>query len=127
MPYAGYRVKIGNTIISNDLIQKGTYSFQKPKRIAGSWKDEQQIEHQQVLSNRKVAISFSIRERELADQETITGIFATQENLTVEYWDDYDCTYKTGTFYMNAPKISHVNSSGGSLFYAATPIQLTEY
>lgn len=126
--YSGYRVKIGNTIISNDLIQKGTYSFIKNKRIPGDWKDAAQIQHQQVLDNRKVTISFSLRERSLTEQDSVKGIFTSQENLSVQYWDDYACEYQTGTFYMDAPSISHLNTAGGNgINYAATQIKLTEY
>lgn len=128
LTYAGYRVKIGNTIISNDLIAKGSYSFIKAKRIPGDWKDAAQIQHQQVMDNRKVIISFSIRERKITEQDDIKAIFTTQENLTVKYWDDYACEYKEGTFFMDAPAISHLNTAvEGGLLYAATQIKLTEY
>ena len=128
LTYAGYRVKIGNTIISNDLIAKGSYNFIKAKRIPGDWKDAAQIQHQQVMDNRKVIISFSLRERKITEQDDIKAIFTTQENLTVKYWDDYACEYKEGTFFMDAPAISHLNTAvEGGLLYAATQIKLTEY
>ena len=128
LTYLGYRVKIGNTIISNDLIQKGSYNFVKNKRIPSDWKDAAQIQHQQVLDNRKVTISFSLRERKLTEQDDIKAIFTTQENLTVKYWDDYACEYKEGTFYMDAPTITHRTAAvEGGLLYASTPIKLTEY
>lgn len=126
LSYAGYRVKIGNQIINNNLIQKGSYSFVKEKRIPSSWEDVNKYEHQQVNSARKVVITFSLIERDLTEQDSIKSIFATQENLSVQYWDDYACEYKSGTFYMDAPKISHRNTIGG-LRYNATPIKLTEY
>lgn len=126
MSYLGYRLVINNTTIPNDLIQKGTYTFTKEKRIASSWKDAQLVEHHRVLSNRKAVITFSVRERNLTEQETIKGIFATQENIPVTYWDDFDCEYKSSYFFMSAPKVSHRNTIGG-INYAATAIQLTEY
>lgn len=124
--YLGYRVKIGNTIISNDLIQKGSYNFVKAKRICRTWNDADLKEHQDISATRKVTISFSLRERSLTEQETIKDIFATQENLTITYWDDYDCSYQSSTFFMDAPNIQHLNTVGG-INYAATPITLTEY
>lgn len=126
MSYMGYRVKIGDFIVSNDLIQKGTYNFVKAKRIAKTWEDANKKEHQDIVDNRKVTIKFSIRERRLEDQETLTALFAAQENLIVTYWDDYACDYKSSTFYMDAPNIQHLNTIGG-IMYAATPITLTEY
>lgn len=126
MSYDGYRVKIGSTIISNDMIQKGSYSFIKEKRMPASWNDASMYEHQQVQSKRKVSITFNIRERDMTEQDSIKGIFATEENISVKYWDDYDCEYKEGTFYMQAPTITHRNTIGG-IRYAATTIKLTEY
>lgn len=124
--YAGYRLIIGGTTVSNDLIQKGSYSFKKEKRIATQFKDSVLVDHQQVLPTRKVVISFSLRERDLDEQDSIKGIFATQENISVTYWDDYECVYNTGTFYMEAPEITHRNTVGG-INYNSTPITLTEY
>ena len=128
LTYLGYRVKIGNTIISNDLIKKGSYSFVKSKRMAADWEDAVKTEHQNMMTKRKVKISFSIRERGLTEQDTIKDIFQSEEGLSVTYWDDYDCEYKTGTFYMEAPEIQHLNTANGDgIMYAATPIKLTEY
>lgn len=126
LTYEGYRVKIGNTIISNDLIQKGSYSFVKSKRIAADWEDAVKTQHQNMMTKRKVRITFSIRERSLTEQDSIKGIFDTEENITVKYWDDYDCVYREGTFFMDAPEISHRNTVGG-INYASTSIKLTEY
>ena len=126
LTYEGYRVKIGNMIISNDLIQKGSYSFVKSKRIAADWEDAVKTQHQNMMTKRKVRITFSIRERSLTEQDSIKGIFDTEENITVKYWDDYDCVYREGTFFMDAPEISHRNTVGG-INYASTSIKLTEY
>ena len=126
LTYANWRVKIGGTIITNDLIQKGSYYFVKSKRMAADWNDAVMTQHQFMMEKRKVHISFSLRERDLAEQDSIKAIFAAQENLTVEYWDDYECVYKTGSFYMDAPEINHRNTTNG-INYAATPIKLTEY
>lgn len=124
--YSNYRLIVNGTTITNDLVQKGTYEFTKEKRIPSSWKDANEVEHQHVMSNRRTVISFALRERTLTEQDSIKGLFATQENVLCTYWDDYDCEYKTGTFYMTAPKINHLNTVNG-ITYAATVIQLTEY
>ena len=127
MSYNGYRVIINGTTVPDNLIQKGSWSFNRPKRIVSTWKDANQIEHQDVLPTRKVDISFSIKPRFLAEHELIKGIFSLQEQIPVTYWDDYECIYKTGTFYMDAVKISHKNTEYGDIWYTATPIHLTEY
>ena len=126
MTYLGYRLIVNNITISNDLIQKGTYQFTKKKRDAGDWKDANLTEHQDIYSSRKADISFSLRERNLTEQDSVKDIFTLQENISVTYWDDFTCEYRTGTFYMDAPKITHRNTVGG-INYAATPIHLVEY
>ena len=87
---------IGQNIVPNNVIAKGTYQFYKDKRITGTWKNAAQIEKQDVYSLRKTVIQFSIIPMNLTDHEAIKWLFASQENLLVSYWDDYDCEYKTG-------------------------------
>jgi len=127
MSYAGYRIKIGNTIVPNLLVSKGSYTFKKNKREAGSWQDANGYDHFDHFKPTQVVVQFSIKERNLEEQASITGIFASQENLTVEYWDDYACEYATGTFRMTAPAIKHTEAPGDNIRYAATQIVLTEY
>lgn len=125
--YSGYRVMIGENIVPNNVIAKGTYQFSKDKRITGTWKNAAQIEKQDVYSKRKTVIQFSIIPMNLTDHEAIKWLFASQENLLISYWDDYACEYKTGYFYMERPPMQHSNSQGGTLFYEAIEIKLTEY
>lgn len=126
MSYGGYRIVINGTTITNDLIQKGTYKATPTKRIVDSWLDANLIEHQDVLPTRKMDIQFSLRERSLSEQDSLKGLFSRQENISVTYWDDKSCTYKTGTFRMEEPEFSHLNTVGG-INYAETPIHLIEY
>lgn len=123
----GYRVKIEDTIIPNTLIAKGSYSFQKEPRQIREWKDGNGIRHEDIYEKRKVSIKFSIKERKLEEQQTICGIFQKVERLTVEYWDDYLCEYKTGQFKMYSDAISHSNADSGSIYYKSTNITLEEY
>lgn len=127
MSYDGHRITIGEIDITNDWIAPGTFNITPTKRIIDSWTDADLVEHQDILETRKMVIEFSIRERTLADQLTIAEIFSEQEDISVSYYDDISGTYKNGTFYMDAPKFSHLNTKTGQILYAATPIKLTEY
>lgn len=127
MSYSGYRVMIGENIVPNNIMSKGSYQFFKDKRITATWKTAAQIEKQDVYDKRKVNIQFEVIPMSLEDHEAIKWLFAQQENLLISYWDDYDCDYKTGYFYMDRPPMNHSNSQGGSLFYEAIQIKLTEY
>ena len=126
MSYNGYRLIINGITITNDAIQKGTYKAIPTKRVVASWLDANFIEHQDVLPTRKMDISFSIRQRNLTEQENLIGLFSLQENVPVTYWDDATCTYKSGTFRMEAPDFSHISTVGG-INYEATPFHLIEY
>lgn len=126
MTYNGYRLIINGITIWNSLVSKGTYQAVPQKRIAASWEDANLIEHEEVLTNRKMDISFALRERSLEEQDSIKGITGLQENIPVTYWDDNSCSYKTGTFKMEAPKFQHKDTIGG-IFYKPTAIHLTEY
>ena len=127
MSYNGYRVKIGDTTVSNLLISSGSYSILKSRRLIRQWTDANGKDHYDYFQNPKVTIKFSLRERTLAEHESIKNLFTTYDNLYVEYWDDYDCAYKTGYFRMEEPKISHAKAPGADIRYSATPIELKEY
>lgn len=127
MSYLGYRITIGETNITNDLIQKGSWKYSPVKKIIKEWEDANGTIHQDIRTLPRVEISFSIRVRTLTEQESLASLFATQENLSVTYWDDITCTYKTGTFFMNAPTFNHLNTATGQILYDATEIHLTEY
>lgn len=126
MSYAGYRIKIGDTIIKNTMIAPETYSITKQERVVYTWKDANQIEHRDMADKLKTKISFSVRERKMIEQASIAPIFATLKNITVEYWDDIVGDYVTGIFYMDPPIIQSARF-GASLIYRETAVTLTEY
>lgn len=127
MSYLGYRVIINGITVPDNLIAKGSWEAGKPKRIVSTWKDANQIEHEDVLPNRKKEIKFSIKRRVLAEQEQIIGLFALLDHVPVTYWDDDTCSYLTGDFKMDYVPFKHENTEYGDIQYAATPIHLTEY
>ena len=126
MSYNGYRLIINGITITNDAIQKGTYKAIPTKRVVDSWLDANLIEHQDILPTRKMDIQFSLRQRNLSEQDSLKDIFSQQENVSVQYWDDSSCTYKSGIFHMESPEFSHISTVGG-INYEATPIHLIEY
>lgn len=126
MSYAQYRVKIGTTVIKNTMIAPESYSIVKNERLIYTWTDANQVEHRDMEDDLKTEISFSIRERTMAEQADIASVFSTLKNLTVEYWDDILGDYATGTFYMDPPTFTTVRH-GASLMYRETAIHLIEY
>lgn len=125
--YNGYRVKVGDTIIPNNLIAKGSYNFAKVPRPIRSWEDGNGISHEDYFQKERVSINFSIIERDLTEQEEIKEIFSNEHIITVQYWDDYICEYVTGTFKKRTSALAHRSSYGGSIQYSATKVVLEEY
>lgn len=124
--YEGYRVKINGIEVPNMLVASGSYSFLKQKRVAHEYKDGNGISHEVCHETTQAIIGFAIRQRTLEEHQSIKSIFAMHDTVPVEYWDDYDCEYKTGTFRMVAPKITHSKAVGSDILYNATPIVLGE-
>ena len=91
-----------------------------------SYPDGNGITHEEYHDTTRAKVGFSLKERNLEEQISIKGIFGMQNKVSVEYWDDYDCVYRTGTFRMEAPTITHRNSVGNDISYNATPIVLEE-
>ena len=127
MSYDGHRITIGDTPIPNSLIQPGTYKRKPAKKIVKEWKDANGTIHQDILQSYRNEITFSIRVRTLDEQLSIASIFASQENLSVTYFDDVSGTYVTGTFFMDEVEFSHLNTKTNGILYNATQIHLTEY
>lgn len=126
MSYLGYRLKIGDTIVPNNMIAKGTYTFAPSDRISGTYTDANGIDHTETFPTKQRKIQFSLRERNLAEQNQIKGIFSSYQNVSVKVWDDVLCDYTNITCQMDAPQFSSVGFED-DIRYNATQITLTEY
>ena len=127
MSYQGYRVKIDGIEIPNMLIAAGSYSFSKASRVANKWNDGFGVNHKDFHKTKKATIVFSIRERNLQEQESIKAIFQKQEKVKVEYWDDYECEYKEGYFEMPSLSVGHKKALNNDILYKATLVRMEEY
>lgn len=127
MSYLGYRVKIGNDIIPDTMISRGSYSAKTEERMVASWEDSTMVTHQAYSTTTRTTINFTIRERTMSEQATLAPILSARKNLSVTYWDDLSASYKSGSFYMNNPSISDTFADANGIEYGATQITLTEY
>lgn len=125
--YNGYRVKINGNTISNDFISQGSYSAHRKQRVLYEFYDAYGVKHEVLSRHKPMEISFSIRERNMKEQQYLSGILAQCENIEVMYWDDVSCEYKTGRFKMESPVFKHRNTRDGSINYNKTKITLIEY
>ena len=127
MAYEGYRVKVNNTVISNDLITKGSYKFKRISRILASYYDAAGLLHEEKSPHKRAVISFSIRERSRTEHASIMKAFAVRDNASVMYWDDEAGSYKEACCKINDLEISHFNTIGGDIRYAGMQITIEEY
>lgn len=128
MNYLGYRIKVNDFVVPENLISKGTYNCEPNMRLANSWTDANGKDNFEYFPNPKYKITFAIRERNVLEQETLVPLFLLKEDINVEYWDDITCTYKTGIFHMNRPKFIHRDITEAlGILYGATTLVLEEY
>lgn len=126
MAYAGYRIKINNTIFPNHDMQKGSYSITRNPRVARSWTDVTGITHEVYYPTDKTIISFAIREHNPTDHAALAALFSTRADVTVYYWDDNADDYRTGTFKINDIKWKHRTVEATGAFYDATTVTFEE-
>lgn len=127
MAYEGYRVKVNDTVISNDLISKGSYKFKRISRVLASYYDAAGTLHEEKSPHKRATISFSIRERSRSEHESIIQAFSVRDNAPVVYWDDETGVYKEALCKINDLDVAHYNTVGGDIRYAAMQITIEEY
>lgn len=127
MSYSGYRIKVNGNVLSDKWISKGTFNAVPQKRVCSTYTDANGVEHNTYYPTAKEKITFSIRERNESEQEEIKWLWASTDNLSVEYWDDASCSYKSGIFKMDRPTFNHYTINGVlGLMYSATAITMEE-
>lgn len=127
MAYEGYRIKINNASISDNMIVKGSYSFQRGCRVIDSYYDATGVLVEEKSSHKTVVIQFTVRERSISEHANVMSILAIRDNVSVEYWDDETATYQTAICKIHDVTIAHANTHGKTIRYADMPIMIEEY
>ena len=125
--YKGYRVKINEKIVSDNLIAQGSYSSYKKQRVLYDYHDGYGKMHEELSPRVTMHISFDIRERSEQEQRDLSSIWEQFSDILVEYWNDVKAVYETGYFKMERPVFKHRNTRGGRIRYDKTTITLEEY
>ena len=131
--YQGYQVKIGTLKLpipdgeKKTILQNGSYSFNRSKRLIAEWQDANGKYHHETYPEEKATISFTINERTKEQQAKLKPLLEKRNNIEVEYWDDIDERYKTGMFFID--EIDNVTSIAtlDTIYYGAMNVVLTEY
>lgn len=127
MAISDYRVKINNIKVPNTYISRGTYSLERPLRIAETYEDASGIKHEITFASKKTKIKFTLREHSSDEHNSFAALLATVQNVSVSYWDDQTNSYLSGTFRIKDFTWSHMNIIGSSIEYGPTSIELEEY
>ncbi len=127
MSYTDYRLKINGTKVPNTLMVRGSYSCQRPLRVAEKYEDASGVQHEITFNSKKTTIKFQFRPHTNAEHSQFTAFLASLTNVSVNYYDDTSGTYLDGTFRIKDIDWKHENVIGTNIEYGATNIELTEY
>lgn len=124
--FNGYRFYINGVPFNDSYISKGTYSCERQKRVIGSWKDANGIDHEELAPTDKTIISFDLREHNSSEHALIIPFFQDKDNISITYYDDRSDSYKSGRFRCSNIKFSHLNLTSNNIDYKAAQVTLTE-
>ena len=125
--YQGYRLKINNRIVSNDLIKNGSWKLKQAPRVLETYVDMFQVSHDVTIGSNKAEITFEIRPHTNEEHSDIIALLAKRQNVTCEYYNDDTDTYVSGSFSIPDIQWSHYGLSGNRIIYNPTSIVLKEY
>lgn len=127
--FLGYLLKIGDNIVPNKFLQ--TY-LATPNQMQdkGSYQDVDGKLHREVLPHTRTKIEFTTPYLWLEDKMILQSFFpkrSEEKQITVEYWDDEDNTYKNGVFYIPDIQYKVYRIRGTNMQYFPMRIALIEY
>lgn len=125
--YNRYRLRIGDHLIDDSMIQRGSYSFKKEDRVIDSYTDADMRLHEIVANHPRVVILFSFREHDSSEHLSFARCINNKNNVEVQYWDDEEEMYLDGNFKIDAVEFSHRNIHGDNILYNSANVKLTEY
>lgn len=138
MAYNGYLLKIGGQTVPMNLIQAKTYKSTPAQMMdTDSWRDTLGDLHRTVAPHTKAKVEFNtvngITNGELA---VLNGIITShviglnaERRISVEYYDQWTDSYKTGTFYVPDVTftIDEIDERSGTIYYEETRYAFVEY
>lgn len=128
MSYNGYLIKINNATIPNRLIDRSSWSITpQARKVIESFYDIDGRYHEYLADHQRATVQFTIREHSEAEHVDIVTYLKSRYNVKVQYYDDLNEVYASGSFRINDFVFKHKKTFDGTVWYDATPITLTEY
>lgn len=134
MAYNGYLLKLGGTQLPLKYIKHGTYKATPSQMIdLDPYRDADGYMHRGVLAHDPAKIEWETPYLNTSLMQSLLALLknamsdTTERKLSVEYYDDYNNSYRTGDFYL--PDIVFVPYvvSSAEILYTPTRIALIEY
>lgn len=104
--FEGWRIKINGVIFPSKYIHAGSYKITPDQETdIDDYTDNNGIFHRNVLPATATKIEFNIKPMHLSEWIKIKEILPPKRvEFQIEYWNDYEVKYQSGTAYM--PDIS---------------------
>lgn len=134
MAYNGYLIAIGNTTLSFNYIQYGTYHCTPNQRLdLDSFRDTSGVLHRNVLNHTATKITFQTVEMNetskvaLMDAINVSFINELERKLNITYYSPDLSIYKNATVYVPDIDFELDRDDGGMLWYKPFTITFIEY
>lgn len=124
--FNGYRFSINGIPFNDSYIAKGSYSCTREKRVVGSWKDANGIDHEELAPTDRTVITFQIREHNSNEHALIIPFFQAKDNISITYYDDRSDSYKSGQFRCSNIQFAHLNLTRENIDYKTANVIFTE-
>lgn len=127
MSYQGYRIKIGGMIFPNTYMQKGSWSCIRERKVLDKYEDAAGVTHIEYYPDKKVSISFKLKEHDSQEHLTIADYFINKDNVEIEYWSDDDEKYYTAECYIDDITWKHTGVAEKVINYESVDVIITQY
>lgn len=134
MAYQGYVIKFGNTILPWSYIAANSYKCTPSRPLdLDSYRDGNGVLHRTVLSHTVTTIEWDTPYLSNTQAQAMLSIIkgamtnTKERKVTVTYYDHYNNTYKTGSFYIVDIEFVPFKADETEIIYNPIHIELIEY
>lgn len=123
--YAGYLIKTahGKVPLSYFVYYKSTPNQETDE---DSYSDANGVTHRNILPHTKSSISFQTGPLTKEEKEELQKHFPNRHRIVIEYWNEEDCRYTEGVFYIPPITYELKDASAITLLYKGISVEWIE-
>lgn len=128
--FEGYLLKKDGVLFPPRFIALGSYSATPNQRQdLDSYRDSTGELYRNILPHKVTKIEFTTPPLHLKDKEELTHLLKNRDQFQLEFWDDEEDAYRTGTFYCPDIKfeIYRTDPRKKDIWYLPIRIAMIEY